>query len=92
MQERSELFFAKITERKGNIQGFVKSLTRSYYEIVMKRKFRDYQEKLIHDLQDPEEAYFYLIEALKDENPRVFLLALKHVLQTQDMAKARRSS
>ena len=44
---------------------------------IIKRKFRDYQEKLIQDLQDPEEASLYLSEALKDEDPRVFLLALK---------------
>ena len=50
---------------------------------VMKREFRDYQEKLIQDLQDPEEASLYLNEALKDEDPRVFLLALKNVCEAQ---------
>ena len=50
---------------------------------VVKREFRDYQEKLIQDLQDPEEASLYLNEALKDEDPRVFLLALKHVCEAQ---------
>ena len=49
----------------------------------MKRKFRDYEEKLIQDLQDPEEACEYLNEAFKDEDPRVFLLALKHVCEAQ---------
>jgi probable addiction module antidote protein len=49
----------------------------------MKRKFRDYQEKLIQDLQDPEEAILYLNEALKDEDPRMFLLALKNVCEAQ---------
>lgn len=49
----------------------------------MKRDFRDYQEKLIDDLQDPEEALAYLNAASMDEDPRVFLLALKHVLQAQ---------
>jgi DNA-binding phage protein len=49
----------------------------------MKREFRDYQEKLIQDLQDPEEASLYLNEALKDEDPRVFLLALKNVCEAQ---------
>ncbi len=46
----------------------------------MKRQFRDYQEKLI---QDPELASAYLNEALKDEDPRMFLLALKNVCGAQ---------
>ena len=45
----------------------------------MKRKFRDYQEKLIQDLKDPELASAYLNVSLMDEDPRVFLLALKNV-------------
>lgn len=58
----------------------------------MKRKFRDYQEKLIEDLQDPELASAYLNVALMDEDPRIFLLALKNVCQAQgeemtDLAK-----
>lgn len=54
----------------------------------MKREFRDYQEKLIQDLQDPEEASLYLNEALKDEDPSVFLLALKNVCEAQGEAMA----
>ncbi len=49
----------------------------------MKRKFRDYQEKLLEDLQDPDEAQAYLNEALMDEDPRIFLLALKNVHEAQ---------
>ncbi|MBA3751341.1 putative addiction module antidote protein [Candidatus Dependentiae bacterium] len=49
----------------------------------MKRHFRDYQEKLVQDLQDPELASAYLSEALKDEDPRLFLLALKNVCEAQ---------
>lgn len=49
----------------------------------MKRKFRDYQEKLIEDLQDPELASAYLNVALMDEDPRMFLLALKNVCEAQ---------
>ncbi len=49
----------------------------------MKRQFRDYQEKLLQDLQDPELASGYLSEALKDEDPRMFLLALKNVCEAQ---------
>src|SRR3990170_1672763 len=49
----------------------------------MKRTFRDYQEKLLEDLQDPELASAYLNVALMDEDPRVFLLALKNVYEAQ---------
>jgi probable addiction module antidote protein len=49
----------------------------------MKRRFRDYQEKLLHDLQDPELASAYLNVALMDEDSRVFLLALKNVYEAQ---------
>jgi len=51
----------------------------------MKRQFRDYQEKLIQSLQDPELASAYLNEALRDEDPRVFLLALKNVCEAMDL-------
>ncbi len=54
----------------------------------MKRKFRDYQDKLIQDLQDSELATAYLNEALKDEDPRMFLLALKNVCEAQGEAMA----
>ncbi len=58
----------------------------------MKRIFRDYQEKLLEDLQDPELASAYLNVSLMDENPHVFLLALKNVFEAQggkmtDLAK-----
>lgn len=49
----------------------------------MKRKFRDYEEKLLQDLQDPELAIAYLNVALMDEDPRIFLLALKDVCEAQ---------
>ena len=53
---------------------------------MKKRIFRDYQEKLIQDLQDPELASMYLNEALKDEDPRMFLLALKNVYSARGEA------
>lgn len=53
---------------------------------AMKREFRNYHDKLIQDLQDPELASMYLNEALKDENPHIFLLALKNVCQAQGEA------
>lgn len=49
----------------------------------MKRRFRDYQEKLLEDLQDEEEAIAYLQVASMDEDPRIFLLALKNVITAQ---------
>lgn len=54
----------------------------------MTRKLKNYQEALFEALQDPKEAVAYLNAALIDEDPRVFLLALKHVLEAQggDMA------
>ena len=55
----------------------------------MKRNFRDYQEKLLQDLQDPELASAYLNVSLKDEDPRAFLLALKNVY---DSARQRRQA
>jgi probable addiction module antidote protein len=47
------------------------------------RKFRTYHELLIEDLQDPEEALAYLNAALLDEDPRIFLVALKNVVEAQ---------
>jgi len=46
-------------------------------------KLVDYEESLLKELQDPEEAIEYLNAALMDEDPRVFLLAIKHVLEAQ---------
>ncbi len=40
---------------------------------------RSYREYLLKRLQDPEEAVAYLNAALEDEDPRVFLLALRNV-------------
>ena len=61
----------------------------------MKNRLRDYQESLLEVLQDPDEAQAYLNACLMDEDPRVFLLALKDVLQARggDMATlARRAN
>jgi probable addiction module antidote protein len=48
-----------------------------------KKRFIDYHEDLMQELQDPHEAQAYLNAALKDEDERVFLLALKDVLEAQ---------
>lgn len=49
----------------------------------MNKRFIDYQEELLQSLQDPQEACAYLNAALDDEDPRIFLLALKNVLEAQ---------
>ena len=49
----------------------------------MNKRFIDYQETLLQDLQDPKEAIAYLNAALKDEDPHIFLLALKNVVDAQ---------
>ncbi len=41
---------------------------------------RSYREDLLKSLIDPEEAREYLNAALEDENPEVFLLALKDLV------------
>ena len=48
-----------------------------------KKRLLDYDEELIKDLQDPELAYHYLNEALMDEDPALFFLAVKNVLEAQ---------
>jgi probable addiction module antidote protein len=42
---------------------------------------RSYKEDLLKSLKDPEEAREYLNAALEDENPEVFLLALRDVVE-----------
>jgi probable addiction module antidote protein len=48
-----------------------------------KRTHRDFQEFLLESLQDPREAADYLKAALADEDERVFLLALRDVLEAR---------
>jgi hypothetical protein len=50
----------------------------------MNKRFKNYQEELIKSLQDPEEALAYLNAAFTDEDPRIFLLAIKNVLEAQN--------
>lgn len=52
---------------------------------MKKRKFRTHQEKLLQDLQDPKLAIAYLNVSLTDEDPRIFLLALKNVCVAQGL-------
>ena len=48
-----------------------------------KKRFIDYHERLMQRLQNPELAIAYLNEAIADEDQRVFLLALKDVIEAQ---------
>ena len=48
-----------------------------------KKQFADYQEHLLIKLRNEEFASAYLSEALADEDPRMFLLALKNVVDAQ---------
>lgn len=47
------------------------------------RQHTEYHDWLFEELQNPKLALAYLNEALKDEDQRVFLLALKNVLEAQ---------
>ncbi|MFI5334643.1 MAG: addiction module antidote protein [Chlamydiales bacterium] len=47
----------------------------------MRKKSMDYKEYLLERLQDPEEAAAYLNAALDDEDPEIFLLALKDIAE-----------
>lgn len=60
----------------------------------MNKRLLDYQEKLLQDLQNPDEAQAYLNAALMDEDPRIFLLALKNVLEAQfgDLSKLKKKT
>lgn len=48
----------------------------------MKAKSRSYQKDLLKSLQDPDDAVEYLNAALDDDEPEVFLLALKDVVDS----------
>ena len=49
----------------------------------MTKRLIDYQERLLKKLTDEEFAAEYLNQALKEEDPRMFLLALKNVVAAQ---------
>jgi len=46
-------------------------------------KVRDYKEHLLQQLQDPEEAAAYLNAALHEDDPHVFLMALRDIAEAQ---------
>jgi hypothetical protein len=58
-------------------------------QFMKKRIFRNYQEKLEQDLQDPKLASAYLNEALLDEDPRIFVHALHNVNSSKIVRRLR---
>lgn len=56
-------------------------------------KSKSYKEHLLKALQDPEEAAAYLDACLEDEDPHVFLLAIKDVADARGgMSKLSKNS
>lgn len=55
---------------------------------MKKNNVIDYNEALLERLQNEEFAIAYLNEALKDEDQRVFLLAVKDVIDAKGMTMA----
>lgn len=51
----------------------------------MEKKYISYEEDLLEALQDHQEALAYLNAALLDDDPRIFLMALKDVLAAQNI-------
>lgn len=47
------------------------------------REFRDYQDKLLKDLQDPELAIAYLSESFRDKDYDMFYVAIINIYNAQ---------
>ena len=52
------------------------------------KKLADYQEYLLEELKNEKFAAAYLNEALKDEDPRIFLIALKNVIDAKKITRS----
>ncbi len=50
---------------------------------MTKPRYKEFREHLLQKLKNPEAALAYLNEASRDEDQRVFLLALKNVSDAQ---------
>ena len=50
---------------------------------MTKFKLKNYKKHLLEQLQKPEEVAAYLNAALHDEDPHVFLLALRDIAEAQ---------
>ncbi|MBX9830598.1 putative addiction module antidote protein [Candidatus Babeliales bacterium] len=57
-------------------------------KITKKSRHIDYHERLIEDLKDPIEAIAYLNAALMDEDPRIFLIAVRNVIEAHGLSIA----
>lgn len=51
-------------------------------------KTESYRESLLNSLKDPEQAVHYLNACLEDEDPRVFLMALRDVADSHGGIRA----
>ncbi len=51
--------------------------------MAKRKQYRRYEEELYEALQDSDEAVAYLNAALEEDDPEVFLLALRHVVQAR---------
>jgi probable addiction module antidote protein len=74
----------KTSNKQRNIGKIIRGMTMT--------RTRSYQDDLLKALTDPVEAREYLNGALEDENPEVFLLALRDVVEANstmsELAKA----
>ena len=52
---------------------------------MVKKRYDDYKEYLLEKLKDRKQAIAYLQQASLDEDQRVFLLALKDVIEAQEI-------
>ena len=52
--------------------------------MAKKQTYANYDELLLERLKDPKLAKAYLNEALHDEDPNVFLIALKDVIKAKE--------
>ena len=53
----------------------------------MPKRTTSYREMLLEDLQDPQEAAHYLNAVIEDRSERLFLLALRDIAESRQMAK-----
>jgi probable addiction module antidote protein len=58
----------------------------------MKQVAERYENGLLEDLSDPEEAAAYLNAALEDGSPEVFIMALKDVASMKGISKVARQA
>lgn len=52
----------------------------------------DYETRLLEDLEDPELAAAYLEACMEDEDPAIFLIALRQVAQAKGMTALSRET